>query len=59
MKWLIAKLILYPLTYRNYRLRESKKLPDKWYWADILLTKWGLIYRFNQQSNNQTSNDHK
>ena len=45
MKWLAAKLILYPLTYRNYRLREKGKLPDEWYWADILLTKWGFIKR--------------
>ena len=45
MKWLIAKLILYPLTYRNYHLRELGKLPDKWYWADILLIKWGFLDR--------------
>lgn len=66
MKRLIAKYILYPLTYRNYRLRESGKLPDKWYWADTLLIKWGFLWRpdnwrqlFNQQSNNQANDSHK
>lgn len=45
MKWLIAKLILYPLVYSNYQLREAGKLPDTWYWADILLSKWGFLLR--------------
>ena len=45
MKWLIAKLILYPLVYRNMRLREKGLLPDKWYWADIKLSSWGYLYR--------------
>lgn len=45
MKWLIAKLILYPLVYRNYRLRQAGKRPDKWYWADIKLTAWGFLER--------------
>lgn len=45
MKWLTAKLFLYPLTYRNYRLREAGKLPDEWYWADTLLARWGFLLR--------------
>ena len=45
MKWLIAKLILYPLVYRNYRLRQEGKRPDEWYWADIKLMKWGFMER--------------
>lgn len=44
MKWFIAKLILYPLIYRNYQLRGLGKLPDEWYWADTLLAKWGYLY---------------
>jgi len=57
MKWLITKLILYPLTYRNYRLRELGKLPDKWYWADVLLVKWGFLDRslFGNQTDNSTN----
>lgn len=45
MKWLIAKLILYPLVYRNQRLRAAAKLPDEWYWADLKLLEWGFIDR--------------
>ncbi len=42
MKWLIGKLILRPLTMRNYRLRYWGELPDEWYWADALMVKWEL-----------------
>ena len=45
MKYIIAKLILYPLVYRNYKLRQLKQLPDEWYWADIKLTQWGYLDR--------------
>lgn len=45
MKWIIAKLILYPLVYRNYRLRREGKLPDEWYWADAKLASWGYLKR--------------
>jgi len=45
MKWLIAKLILYPLVYRNYRLRQEGKRPDEWYWADMNLNRWDFFER--------------
>ena len=53
MKRLIAKLFLYPLTYENYRLRELGKLPDEWFWADVLLTKWGFLSRCHYVRKNQ------
>ena len=49
MKWIIAKLILYPLVYKNYKLRQQGKLPDKWYWADVKLIRWGYLYRDNNK----------
>jgi len=45
MKWLIAKLILYPLVYRNYNLRQAGIVPDCWYWADVKLMMWGFLER--------------
>ena len=51
MKWVIAKFILYPLVYRNYKLRQLGKLPDKWYWADVKLTQGGYLYRNNNKFN--------
>lgn len=45
MKWLIVKLFLFPLICRNYKLRENHKLPDTWYWADVLLAKWGYTMK--------------
>ena len=39
-QWLISKIptrVLRYLVWRNYRLREAGRLPDKWYWADIEL----------------------
>lgn len=45
LKWLIAKLILYPLVQYNYRLREAGGLPDEWYWGDMKLACWGFLDR--------------
>jgi len=42
MKRIIFILILAPLIRRNYKLREQKKLPDKWYWADKIAIGWGF-----------------
>lgn len=46
MKWLIAKYILFPLTIRNFKKRILGKKPDKWYWADKLLLKWGYFIKY-------------
>jgi len=48
VRWLIAKLVLKRLTKRNYKLRVMGKLPDEWYWADILMLKWGGMKMSNE-----------
>lgn len=35
LKWLVR---------RNLRLRKQHKLPDEWYWADLMLIKQGIFY---------------
>lgn len=48
MKRLVAKYILFRLVVGNYKQRIMGELPDKWYWADVLLLKWG--YSVNELS---------
>ncbi len=53
--WLIKKTpkwVLRYLVWRNNRLREAGRLPDKWYWADLELwsrndfsVEWDIIYK--------------
>lgn len=40
MKFIIYHLILKPLIFRNYRLRRSGLLPDRWHWADAVAVWW-------------------
>ena len=38
-------LCLWPLVSRNYFLREIGELPDKWYWADVIMLHFGYWVR--------------
>ena len=42
LMWPIFILVLNPLISRNYKLREKGLLPDEWYWADKLATKYNF-----------------
>jgi len=41
MKWLIVHLLLIPLCLRNMKARHAGKLPDRWYWGEKLIVRWG------------------
>jgi hypothetical protein len=36
-------IVLSLLIMRNYSLRKKGLLPDKWYWADSVILKWGYV----------------
>ena len=40
-KTIIIFLVLLPLVKINFYLREKGLLSDKWFWADVLMVKWG------------------
>ena len=42
-KRLIFHWVLLPLVLHDYRLREAGKRPDRLYWADYLVMKWGFV----------------
>ena len=44
-----GKLFLQYLITKNYHAREQGKLPDKWYWADILYSKLYNDYSFYKE----------
>lgn len=39
-----AAPILWLLVAWNMRQRRLGRLPDEWYWADVLLYRWGFPY---------------
>jgi len=43
MRFVVFHLVLKPLIKRNYRLRAEGKLPDEWYWADLMAARWGYF----------------
>ncbi|MGQ3081074.1 MULTISPECIES: hypothetical protein [Alphaproteobacteria] len=43
MKTLIFRFVLVPLIRRDQRLRASGLRPDRWYWADLLAIRWGML----------------
>lgn len=43
LRALIFIVVLRPLIRRNYRLRYEGRLPDRWYWADLVALRWGYF----------------
>lgn len=43
MKHMLFRAVLWPLIARDYRLRNEGKRPDRWYWADRLALRLGML----------------